>query len=47
MSEEKVRVSGEQERADKPEPTLPTVNPVVAAAQEQKSRSLPPAVYIA
>jgi len=47
MSEEKVRVSGEQERSEKSEPVLPTVNPAVAAAQEPKKSQIHPAVYIA
>lgn len=46
MSEEKVRVSGEKERLE-PEPVLPTVNPAVTAAQDQKKASIPAAVYIA
>jgi hypothetical protein len=41
--EKKVRVSGEQQR---PEPTLPTVNPATEKPETPKS-ALHPAVYVA
>lgn len=46
MSEEKVRTSGERERAEAEAEVLPTVNPAVAKAEPPKS-AVPAAVYIA
>jgi hypothetical protein len=46
MSEEKVRLSGENSRAGD-SPILPTVNPNVEKKPELKGNGINPAVYVA